>query len=129
MEVFFTPLEPPIYELMSWDMDLIMRCLEVIRGELPTLSAGLIPAGSQFAIFAMPRGKFPGGSYPVLGVVQFSQDESSPYLAIEARIRKWCLEIGKEKLTALAAAVQSPTWEELKECGCYPDPRVTTETP
>ena len=34
MDVFFTPLEPPIYELLGWDMDLIMRCLEVIRREL-----------------------------------------------------------------------------------------------
>ena len=124
MDVFFTPLEPPIYELLSWDMDLIMRCLEVIRRELPALASGLIPDDSCFAIFAMPRGKFPGGSYPVLGVVQYSQDDSSPYLAIEAKIRTWCLEVGKEKLTALAAGVEPPSWEALKECGCYPDPRI-----
>jgi hypothetical protein len=124
MDVFFTPLEPPIYELLGWDMDLIMRCLEVIRRELPALASGLIPDDSCFAIFAMPRGKFPGGSYPVLGVVQYSPDDSSPYLAIEAKIRTWCLEVGKEKLTALAAAVEPPSWEALKECGCYPDPRI-----
>jgi hypothetical protein len=70
MDVFFTPLEPPIYELLGWDMDLIMRCLEVIRRELPALASGLIQDDSRFAIFAMPRGKFPGGGYPVLGVVQ-----------------------------------------------------------
>jgi hypothetical protein len=124
MDVFFTPLKPPIYELLGWDMDLIMRCLEVIRRELPVLASGLIPEDSSFAIFAMPRGKFPGGSYPVLGVVQYSPDDSSPYLAIEAKIRTWCLEVGKEKLTALAAAVESPSWEALKECGCHPDPRI-----
>ena len=128
MDVFFTPLEPPIYELLGWDMDLIMRCLEVIRRELPALVAGLIPEGADFAIFAMPRGKFPGGSYPVLGVVQHSPDDSAPYLAIEAKIRTWCLEVGKEKLTALAASVAPPSWEALKECGCYPDPRVAVGT-
>ena len=88
------------------------------------LSASLIPDDSCFAIFAMPRGKFPGGSYPVLGVVQDSPDDSSLYLAIEAKIRTWCLEVGKEKLTGLATTVEPPTWEALKECGCYPDPRV-----
>jgi hypothetical protein len=128
MDVFFTPLEPPIYELLGWDMDLIMRCLEVIRRELPALVAGLIPEGSDFAIFAMPRGKFPGGSYPVLGVVQHSPDDSGPYLAIEAKIRTWCLEVGKEKLTALAASVAPPSWESLNHSGCYPDPRVAVGT-
>lgn len=128
MDVFFTPIEPPIYELLGWDMDRIMRCLEVIRRELPVLAAGLVPEGSRFAIFAMPRGKFPGGSYPVLGVVQHSPDDSSPYLAIEAKIRTWLLEVGNEMLAELSAAVDPPSWEALKECGCHPDPRVAAAT-
>ena len=128
MDVFFTPIEPPVYELLGWDMTRIMSCLEVIRRELPVLAADLVPEGSCFGIFAMPRGKFPGGSYPVLGVVQYSPDGSSPYLAIEARIRTWLMETGIERLAALAAAVEVPTWEALKECGCYPDPRLAVAT-
>ena len=124
MDIYFTPLEPPIYELLAWDMDLILRCLEVIRGELPALTADLLPDDSQFAIFAMPRGKFPGGSYPVLGVVQFSEDFTAPYLAIEARIRTWMLEVGKDGLVARAAGVKVPDWETLKQTGYHPAPRV-----
>jgi hypothetical protein len=123
MDVFFTPLEPPIYELLSWDMDAIMRCLEVIRRKLPELAGDLMPDAPEVAIFAMARGKFPGGSYPVLGVVQYTEEASAPYLAIEGRIRKWCSEVGKEGLTTRAAAVKTPTWAELKECGCYPQPQ------
>ena len=123
MGVSFTPLAPPIYELLSWDMDLILRCLEVIRRELPVLAGDLMPEAPKLAIFAMPRGKFPGGSYPVLGVVQITQEATAPYLAIESRIRTWCAELGKEGLKTRAADVQTPSWEELKSCGCYPDPR------
>ena len=122
VDIYFTPLEPPIYELLGWDMKLIMPCLEVIRRELPRLAADLIPPGAQIAIFAMARTKFPGGSYPVLGVVQFTEDYDAPYLAIEARIRTWCRETGKDGLLKLAAGVEAPTWEELKEMSCYPLP-------
>ena len=82
-----------------------------------------MPEAPKLAIFAMPRGKFPGGSYPVLGVVQITQEATAPYLAIESRIRTWCAELGKEGLKTRAADVQTPSWEELKSCGCYPDPR------
>jgi len=122
VDLYFTPLEPPIYELLGWDMKLIMPCLEVIRRELPRLAADLIPKGSQIAIFAMARTRFPGGSYPVLGVVQFSEDYDAPYLAIEARIRTWCLQTGKDGLIKLASGVEVPTWTELKEMSCYPLP-------
>jgi hypothetical protein len=122
VDIYFTPLEPPIYELLAWDMNLIIPCLEVIRRELPRLAADLIPKGAQLAIFAMARTKFPGGSYPVLGVVQFTEDYDAPYLAIEARIRTWCRETGKEGMLKLAAGVEAPTWAELKEMACYPLP-------
>lgn len=129
MDIFFTPLEPPIYEALEWDMDLILRCLEVIRREMPALASGLVPEESQFAIFAMPRGKFPGGSYPVLGVVQFDPDIETPYLAIEAKIRTWFLGIGKDGLISRAASMQTPTWQELKETGYFPTPKLATITP
>ncbi|MCW1884090.1 hypothetical protein OKA04_05070 [Luteolibacter flavescens] len=122
VDLYFTPLEPPIYELLAWDMDAIMPCLEVIRRELPQMAADLIPKNSQVAIFAMTRTKFPGGSYPVLGVVQFTEEYDAPYLAIEARIRTWCLQTGKDGMMKLAAEVQAPTWPELKEMACYPLP-------
>jgi hypothetical protein len=122
VDIYFTPLEPPVYELLGWDMTLILPCLEVIRRELSRMAADLIPAGSQTAIFAMARTKFPGGSYPVLGIVQFTEDYDAPYLAIEARIRTWCRETGKDGLVQLAKGVEVPTWAELKEMACYPLP-------
>lgn len=122
VDLYFTPLEPPIYELLAWDMALIMPCLEVIRRELPRLAADLIPKGSQIAIFAMARTRFPGTSYPVLGVVQFTEEYNAPYVAIEARIRTWCLENGKDGLIKLAQGVEVPTWAQLKEMSCYPLP-------
>lgn len=125
MDVYFTPLEPPIYELLSWDMDLIVRCLEVIRLELPSLAGDLMPVDPQVAIFPFQRATSPGGCYPVLGVVQFTPDATAPYLAIEGRIRKWCSELGKDGLKNRAAEVSPPpTWLELKDCGCYPQPRA-----
>lgn len=124
VDIYFTPLEPPVYELLGWDMACILPCLEVIRRELPRLAVDLIPANAQIAIFARARTKFPGGSYPVLGIVQFTEDYDAPYLAIEARIRTWCRDAGKDGLMQLAAGVEVPTWEELKEMACYPLPTV-----
>ncbi|MEK7951072.1 hypothetical protein [Luteolibacter soli] len=122
VDLFFTPIEPPIYELLAWDMALIMPCLEVIRRELPNLAKDLIPKDSQIAIFATTQTKFPGSSYPVLGVVQFTEDYNAPYVAIEAKIRTWCRETGKEGMLKLAAGVEVPSWAELKEMACYPLP-------
>jgi hypothetical protein len=124
VDIFFTPLEPPVYELLEWNMESILPCLEVIRRELPRLAADLIPAGAQVAIFARARTRFPGGSYPVLGIVQFTEEYDAPYLAIEARIRTWCLELGKDGLVKRAEGIEVPRWDQLKEMACYPVPTL-----
>jgi hypothetical protein len=117
----FQIIEPPIYDELNWDMEIIMKALEYLRQVLPTYLTDL-PKNSKYFLFVFRD--FLGGEFPAIGVSCDDRKdfEKIPdffilYDRVEEIIKE---EITFEKLKVELEKIQTITWVELKEKKYYP---------
>ncbi len=113
-------IEPPIYEALDWEMDLIVSCLEVIRQKLPE-KLNNFPAGSEYDLVSLENPH--GPAYPVIGIRLKSDNEFEElpdFLDLYDLVEKWIMEIGIDKIKRESKEFETPTWEQLKTFGHYP---------
>jgi hypothetical protein len=112
-------IEPPIYNDLDWDMDLIVACLDVLRSKLPGRFVQF-PPGSQFYLIALT--KFLDQSYPVIGVYHPDDAESRKipgFLDLYDTVEKAVQELGLEAIAKEAVRGRPLSWLELQKIGVY----------
>ncbi|MDC8003875.1 hypothetical protein POV27_07415 [Aureisphaera galaxeae] len=110
----FAIIEPPIYEKLDWNMDVIISVLEVIRIRLPELFTEF-PESIEYEI--IPLGNPFGDPYPVIGLYSDNPKdlESIPdFLDMDERVQNWLKGIEIETLKKESENVKTVSWEVLK---------------
>ena len=113
-------VEPPIHEELNWDMDLIIKCLEVIRNLIPKKFVEF-PESLEYDLLAMTN--FTGSTYPVIGIYSRNKNDFKDipdFNDLFDIIEKWIKEIGLEHIKREALKTKVISWESLKEMKTYP---------
>lgn len=114
-------IEPPIYDELNWNMELIMKALEYLRQNLSKYLTE-IPKSAKYFLHEF-EGKF-GNPYPLIAVgcrdsKEF--DKIPSFNKLFERVNEIVTkEITIEKLKREIIDVNSITWEELKKEKYFP---------
>ena len=107
-------IEPPIYEELNWDMELIMSCLEFIRTKLPELFSEF-PQGVKYELIPLEN-PF-GEAYPVIGLYSDNPkdlEKLPEFLDLDEQVGIWLNEIGIEGIKKESKKIKTMNWETLK---------------
>jgi hypothetical protein len=109
----YTLIEPAIYVELGWDLDLIVKCLEVIRLKMPQI----IVENDEYDLIAVsnPHGK----SYPVIGWVSISEVEQD-WFEVEEKVELFVRNIGLENLIIKSRKIDYIDWGILEIDKVYP---------
>jgi hypothetical protein len=102
-----TPLE--VHEVLKLrDFDVVVRCLEVVRLNLPSI----LPAGARYRVEVMPMCHHHSDNcYPVFGV--FGPHTWAEFELAETLINDWVTERGMDWLVTESEGVAAPSWGQL----------------
>jgi hypothetical protein len=116
----FLPIETEIHEKLNWDYDLIVKCLNYLRIELPNI---LKIEKEKIEIFLASISNFFDQKYPVIGIrikSDFVEEVKIDFFDIEEKIEIWIeTNGGIEKLTEKSKNFKSISWEKLNELKEY----------
>jgi hypothetical protein len=109
----YTLIEPPIYVELRWDLNLIVKCLEVLRLKMPQI----IVENDEYDLIAInnPFGK----SYPVIGWFSVSAVELNLF-EIEEKVEILVREIGLGNLIKESQIIDYIDWSYLEANKIYP---------
>lgn len=109
----YTLIEPPIYGELGWDLDRIVKCLEVLRLKMPQI----IVENDEYDLIAVgnPHGK----SYPAIGWVSTSEVELD-WFEVEEKVEILFREIGIETLIKESQRIDYIDWSYLEVNKVYP---------
>jgi hypothetical protein len=116
----YIPIELDIYDSLNWDFDLIIKCLEYIRNEIPNI---LKIESDKIDVFLVSFHNFIGETYPSIGIRNKTGSEKIilEYFDIEEEIEKWLSNFGGiEKLKLKSENIKCTDWETLKIEKEYP---------
>lgn len=117
----FTPIETELHQKLNWDFDLIVKCLNYIRVEIPNILDIEI---DRIEVFLASITNFVGQNYPVIGIrvkPDFAKLIVIDFFEIEEKIEKWIEKIGGiEKLIEKSINFKSINWKSLEELNEYP---------
>lgn len=114
-------VEPPIYEELNWDMDLIVSCLEVIRLKLPQKFQDF-PKGLEYDLLSLENAH--GSVYPVIGIHASNQEDYKQipdFHNLYDMVELWISEMGVESIIKEARDVIALSWNDLEKRGIYPE--------
>lgn len=116
----YTIIEPPIYNLLNWDMDLIVACMEVLRYKIPHEFKKL-PTLLEYDLIALrsPHGPL----YPVIGIHAPKEADLKrlpDYFELHESIEKWIQKMDLNILKYEANQQKVLTWAELLKQRVYP---------
>jgi hypothetical protein len=109
----YTLIEPAIYVELGCDLDLIVKCLEVLRLKMPQI----IVENDEYDLIAVgnPHGK----SYPAIGWVSLSEVELDLH-EVEDKVELFIQNIGLEKLIKESQTIDYIDWRILEVNKVYP---------
>jgi hypothetical protein len=111
----YTLIEPDIHRKLNWDLDLIVKCLEVIRLQMPQiLSQGA--AGVEYDLIAV--GNPHGPPYPAIGVHCPKESDLSTipdWPQIDDITNQWVEKMGLDTLKKKAVDIDYIDWDRLKD--------------
>ena len=119
----YTIIESDIYSKLDWNLDLIVKCLEVIRVQMPHIvSAGAV--GIEFDLIAV--GNPQGPPYPAIGMhcpVETDLNTVLDLPQIDDKVNQWVRQTGLNELVEKASAIQYIDWERLRSMKTFPGAR------
>ncbi|MFD2785542.1 hypothetical protein [Hymenobacter rubripertinctus] len=111
----------------DWELDLLVKCHEVVRRAFP----GILPEASGSVAFDLiavtsPHNPGPGPHYPAIGIHcpdQAAEDSIAglSFFDFYDRANHWIAATGLEELKRRACAIQDVSWPLLKARHTYPD--------
>jgi hypothetical protein len=109
----YTLIEPPIYGELGWDLDRIVKCLEVLRLKMPQI----IVENDEYDLIAVgnPHGK----SYPAIGWFSVSEQELD-FFEVEEIVELFVQNIGVENLIKESQIIDYIDWSYLEANKVYP---------
>ncbi|MVM37251.1 hypothetical protein GO730_05750 [Spirosoma sp. HMF3257] len=116
----YTLIEPEIHEKLAWNLDLIVKCLEIIRLELGSI-LDINSSGIEYDLIAV--GNPFGGPYPGIGIHCVSEAESTKipeWDEIGRRVELWIENLGLDNLVKAGEKIDYIDWETLLQFGTYP---------
>lgn len=112
--------EPPIYEPLNWDLDLIVKCLEVLRHKIPAEFKQL-PKSLEYDLLRLRNPH--GLPYPVIGMytpIEEDWKKIPDWFEFYDTVEKWIKTLDLDDLKAAAAQLEVLTWDELEKQGKHP---------
>ncbi len=109
----YTLIEPTIYDELGWDLDLIVKCLEVLRLKIPQI----IVENDEYDLIAVINAH--GGFYPAIGWVSISEVELD-WFEVEKKVGLFIQYVGLENLVKESQMIDYINWEILKFDKVYP---------
>jgi len=126
-EIEIQIIEPPIYEELNWNMELIMKALEYLR---QNLSKYLTEIPNSALYFLKEFEDKLGNPYPLIAVGCEDPKESDKipnFHVLFDRVNEIVVkEITIEKLKREIMDINSITWEELQKEKYYPKQKIKT---
>ncbi len=117
----YTLIEPDIHAKLNWDVDLVVKVMEVIRIQMPQiLSEGA--AGVAYDLIAV--GNPHGPPYPAIGVHcpnESDWDTLPDWPRIDAITSQWVEQTGLETLIEKAVNIDYIDWDRLMRLNTYPN--------
>lgn len=113
-------VEPPIFEALDWDMDLIVACLEVIRLKLPKKFSDF-PKGLEYDLLSVENPH--GSAYPAIGIHasnKYDFQQIPDFHDLYDTVELWVNEMGIESIKQEAINISVLSWEELEKLRQYP---------
>jgi hypothetical protein len=117
----YSLLEPDIYTKLNWDLDLIVKCLELTRIQMPQI----IPqgaAGIEYDLIAV--GNHHGSPYPAIGMHWPKETDWNTVpdcQQVDDFVDQWVEQIGLDGLIEKAVNVKYIDWEKLMNRRTFPD--------
>ena len=116
----YSILEPNIYEFLSWDMDLIVACLNIVRQRLHEI---MNISNRHFEFDLIALGNPHGTEYPVIGIYTKDKTEFEKlpdFDNLNELVNKWIEKVGIDTIQRESKEIESITWEQLKLMSVYP---------
>jgi hypothetical protein len=113
-------IEPDIYEKLNWDIDLIVKCLEVIRMHMPQIIPEVTTA-TEYDLIAISNPH--GPPYPAIGIYCHKKadwDNLPDWQEVNNLADRWVEQISINRLVEEAEAVNYINWEELMNRRTFP---------
>jgi hypothetical protein len=116
----YTLIEPDIGEKLNWDLDLIVKCLEVIRIKMPQILPQAA-TGTEYDLIAV--GNPQGSPYPAIGV--YCPEESDwvtlpDWPQINDITNQWIQKLDFDRLREKAVDAHYIDWNKLTSLGTFP---------
>lgn len=117
----YTLIEPEIYSTLNWNLDLIVKCLEVIRSEMPQIiSEDSASIEYDLLVVHNPHGP----AYPGIGMycskeATFNQEGYNSF-EINTKINEWVQQTGITSIITKACEVDYIDWQQLTSLQRYP---------
>ncbi|WP_196884938.1 hypothetical protein [Aureivirga sp. CE67] len=115
----YLPIEFPDYDKLNWDMDLSIKCLDVLRIKIP-LWFPEFPKNAEYDLISYEN-PF-GAPYPVIGI--HCEDENDfkklpSFIDLFDEIEEKITDEVLNEILEATKNIDSITWEKLKEIGTY----------
>lgn len=117
----YTLIEPDIHSKLNWDLDLIVKCLEVIRLHMPEIISKDIP-GIEYDLIAVGNPHSP--PYPAIGMYcpeETDLNSIPDWPQVDDRINQWVQQIGLSVLIEKAYDVKYIDWKGLIRMKAFPN--------
>ncbi len=117
----YTLIEPEIYITLNWNLDLIVKCLEVIRSQIPQIISDT-SAGTEYDLLVVANPH--GPAYPGIGMycskeAIFDQEGYNSF-EINTKINEWVQQTGITSILAKACEVDYIDWQKLSTLQTFP---------
>ncbi|WP_378411026.1 hypothetical protein [Rhodocytophaga aerolata] len=117
----YTLIEPEIYSTLNWNLDLIVKCLEVIRSQMPQIiSEDSASIEYDLLVVHNPHGP----AYPGIGMycpekATFTRERYESF-EINTKINDWVQQTGITTILAKACEIEYIDWQQLTRLQTYP---------
>ncbi len=109
----YTLIEPSIYVDLEWNLDLIVKCLEVLRLKMPQI----IVENDEYDLVAVSNSH--GNSYPAIGWFSLSDAELDLH-EVEEKVELFIQNIRLENLIKESLIIDYIDWRILELDKVYP---------
>ena len=116
----YVDIQPPIYEKLDWDLDLIVKFLEYYRNEVPKVLETL--GYNECAEYDLVALQSPHGDpFPVIGVHLTDPKLVADFFDMEELVTNDLDHLSKTELIRLCSNIKAPKWKELLKLRRYPN--------
>lgn len=117
----YTLIEPEIYSTLNWNLDLIVKCLEVIRSQMPQIISE-DSATIEYGLLVVHNPHRP--AYPGIGMycpekAIFDQEGYNSF-EINTKVNDWVQKTGITPILAKACEIEYIDWQQLTRLQTYP---------